>query len=604
MKQLYYTSCRSGKSVSGSSGFQVRAVSPDVPAEHIRAAVRYAGYSLPSNMSPIDKTEEPTPVRLCFLDTPELGVVVCHSVYVGRDPTTQRQGNFFSHLLFEVPVGLHAGHVIGSWGSEFWHREDDDGDCELPLANNLPTTDQFDRLRVKEFLKHSSQYELIRFLLRALLILDSTSRIFVAAPAQDIALCVYALTCVLPHGMLERLTFSTYERDPLLCPARLIGTSWGVSGSGELPSSCYGGGSVAYNHFTGKQSSIEGDAYYADFALKALKAETAGGQLEKFRRTCDRLGINEGPMLELVYRCCKKDLSRHLPKESLSRALDDPTIAGWVFKSSPELMDQMVSCASGDTTFLQSILPKLATFLKFHPQAVTGWGLSHETCACLDVWLAPERFVDAPRLDEATVIQVANALKQQPKELLKQSVSMLAVPIASALVANAQSRDLTPDDVTLQLRNVLHRLGPFFSGDSAGLYKKLLNICSKQHASWKNVDLQYALLYVACSDVFAGKIDRRQTRRHVKQLKSEDRATYNIIKARALKWTRSMRSCWKRASRLVPLWMFAGASTVLLVLIVLSVILAIRYREPITDWFHSLGDKVAGSQAAAVEWRD
>lgn len=252
MKQLYYTSCRSGKSVSGSSGFQVRAISPGVPAERVRAAVRYAGYSLPNDLSPSDKTSEQAPIRLCFLDTPELGVVVCHSVYVGRDPMTQRQGNFFSHLLMDVSPSLHAGDVICSWGSEFWHRGDDDCACELPMADSLPTTNELDGLRVKEFLKHPSSGELMRFLLRALLLLNSTSRIFIAAPAQDIALCVYGLSRVLPSGVLDRLTFSTYERDPLLCPARLTGTCWGDSKELELPSSCYSSGSVGYNQFTGK----------------------------------------------------------------------------------------------------------------------------------------------------------------------------------------------------------------------------------------------------------------------------------------------------------------------------------------------------------------
>ena len=56
MKQLYYTSCRTGNSVNGSSGFQIRAVSPNLPPDLLRSAVGYVGYALPSNVMPSDST--------------------------------------------------------------------------------------------------------------------------------------------------------------------------------------------------------------------------------------------------------------------------------------------------------------------------------------------------------------------------------------------------------------------------------------------------------------------------------------------------------------------------------------------------------------------
>src|SRR5262249_7173991 len=97
MKQLFYTACKEGQSVSGRSGFQVRAVSPGLSVAQLEAAVRYAGYKLPRGMSPETRPDE-APVRLALLQTEELGRILCHGAYVGKDPTTDRFGNFFTHL--------------------------------------------------------------------------------------------------------------------------------------------------------------------------------------------------------------------------------------------------------------------------------------------------------------------------------------------------------------------------------------------------------------------------------------------------------------------------------------------------------------------------
>ena len=132
VKQLYYTSCEAGKSVGGSSGFQVRAASFGLSPDRIRAALRYVGYSLPPTMEPTESTAATAPVRLALLDTPDVGRLLCQSRYVGKDPTTGRYGNFFTHLLFDVPDELDGGRAILCWGNSFWRHSDGDFDTELP----------------------------------------------------------------------------------------------------------------------------------------------------------------------------------------------------------------------------------------------------------------------------------------------------------------------------------------------------------------------------------------------------------------------------------------------------------------------------------------
>ena len=80
--------------------------------------------------------------------------------------------------------------------------------------------------------------------LSAFLSTPTTTRIFLAASADDVAKVVYALTRALPQGLLDHFTFSTYESDPLSCSARLVGHESG-SAEQDLPNACYLGASAS-----------------------------------------------------------------------------------------------------------------------------------------------------------------------------------------------------------------------------------------------------------------------------------------------------------------------------------------------------------------------
>src|SRR5437868_5160681 len=104
MKQLYYTSCLQGRSKSGEAGFQVRAASPGLTAERVRAVLRHVRYGLPQGY---DEDTSPTeaPRRLALLET-DAGRLLCHSSHVGRDLSTNRTGVYFTHVLFDLPASV------------------------------------------------------------------------------------------------------------------------------------------------------------------------------------------------------------------------------------------------------------------------------------------------------------------------------------------------------------------------------------------------------------------------------------------------------------------------------------------------------------------
>jgi hypothetical protein len=320
MKQLLYTSCEAGKSLGGDEGFQVRAASTGVAPERIRAGVPYMAYGLPAHIHPLQLAPASTPVRLAFLRTPELGPVLCHSVSAGVDPTTHRPGNFFSHLLMDLPSAVTAAAAIKTWESDTWQRADGPFDVTLPDIEEIRTSEALTDEALRQFLSSEYGQKMFRFVLAAMLTTEADWRIFLAAPAKDVALCVYALTRVLPEGCERTLTFSTYESQPLNCPARVIGTWPADSAETDMPSSCYFGRAVGYNCCTGRASQVMLEGNFIDYAATAVVTDDRNG-LDELRAVCDQCGIDRPDLLNLV---CRAEMGGELSKDDLCRLASYP----------------------------------------------------------------------------------------------------------------------------------------------------------------------------------------------------------------------------------------------------------------------------------------
>ena len=64
--------------------------------------------------------------------------MLCRSVYVGKDPATGRYGNFFTHLLFDLPETMDAHTAIKTWEGRSWRQSDgDDFVLELPDVSGV-----------------------------------------------------------------------------------------------------------------------------------------------------------------------------------------------------------------------------------------------------------------------------------------------------------------------------------------------------------------------------------------------------------------------------------------------------------------------------------
>ncbi len=347
MKQLLYTSCEAGKSLDGAEGFQIRAASAGIGPERLRAALPYMAYSLPPHVHPLQLAPESSPVRLAYLRSPQLGAILCHSVAAGLDPSTHRPGNFFSHLVMDTPPVLTAGSAIKTWQSDSWQQVDGPFDATLPDVEEIHASGTITDETLSQFLSSEHGQRMFHFVLAAMLTAGPDWRIFLAAPSQDVALCVYGLTRVLPDGCQRSLTFSTYESQPLSCPARLVGTWAGDSADTDMPSSCYSGRAVGYNSCTGRASQVTLHGDFADYAAKAAMTGDRQG-LHDFLTVCDQCGVDRLDLLEPAWRAelggqlstndvrhllpCPRFLSHlleqpHTRRPLLDRLAEDPELA-------------------------------------------------------------------------------------------------------------------------------------------------------------------------------------------------------------------------------------------------------------------------------------
>jgi hypothetical protein len=352
MKQLYAAGPLA--TVSTGRSLSVRAATTGLRPDELQAALSTAGYAPPPARGP--DGERPLPVRLALLKS-GAGRVLTH--------ITPNGGTYFAHALLNVPAAADAQLAIQTWGSPLWQRHDPDAAADLPELPYLPVADVLDDAALRDWLAGPGRRDLLEFVLTALLGTPGTTRIVLAAPADDVARVVYAVTRALPGGLLDDFTFSTYEPDPLACPARLIGTDGG-SADWDLPTACYGDGRVGFNPATGRRTELPVEVPFAAFAADALATgETAA--LDEVRAAWQRLGLTDIRQFDLVFRLTRG--TGGLTKAEAAEALRHPPLAAYV-ATRTDLMAQMLDWALEDREFATTSFSRALQSLRQRPEAV------------------------------------------------------------------------------------------------------------------------------------------------------------------------------------------------------------------------------------------
>jgi len=338
MKQLYATGSLAVSSPFGAADATpmpgrslqlpaVRASSAGIGADQLSSA-------LPATLYSASQSERPLPVRLALLKT-AAGRVLTHAVPNGQ--------SYFAHTLLNVPESADAHLAIQTWGSPLWQRSVPDSSGDLPELPYLPVGDTLDDAALKTWLAAPDKRDLLEFALTA--VLGTTGRVFLAAPADDVAKVVFALTRALPSGLMDDFTFSTHEAEPTLCTARLIG--FDADAGTDLPGECYRAAGVGMNVATGKRSDLPAEVPFAAFAVNALSSGEFS-PLEDVKGTWQRLGLKDAPSFDLVYRMARG--TGTLTKAEAAAALQHPPLAAWISGRS-DALKQFLEWALDDRAF-------------------------------------------------------------------------------------------------------------------------------------------------------------------------------------------------------------------------------------------------------------
>jgi len=494
MKQLYYTSCRTGKSIGGSSGFQVRATSPNLPPDRLRATIPYVGYSLPQNIIPKEDTHLTSPIRLAFLITPDEEKLLCHGAYIGKDPMTGRFGNFFSHALLNLPENLEAGEAILTWKSKFWKKTDYDGDSNLEEIESLPEGN-ISASDFNSFLKIEANKKMFRFLLQAILIVKEGGRIFIAASAEEVALCIFGITQLLPKTVLNNLTFSTYESDPLSCGAKLIGTWLGDNHESELPSSCFRGTNIGYNKITEKKTGgVPEENIFTNFCISAITSEKGFETVTKFRKQCENLEINSIALF-LTYFFFRTNKSKPLSNDDSLVLFSSTKIAGSILKGkeiAKDIFDFVKTTAILNNIFLasklneeyhQKIYPLIGQIVNDHPDLIAYLKNNNdELFKRINSWVCLTSFMTTPTFTKSILNSISHGIKIDINANPKQEKALSQL-IDLTIITMLQKKNHDYDEINSSLKLFFMCLGPAVT-NHADLFKLIKKPYEKNKKSY------------------------------------------------------------------------------------------------------------------------
>lgn len=304
------------------------------------------------------------PISLALLQTPSTGRILSHGTLAPASDSVSSHS--FTHVLLDVPATLDAHQAIQTWGSKQWQRSAADGLGQLSDSLFPPVSDELDDKSFTSFLNEPRNKDVFHFVLAAMIGTPHDTRIFVAAPSETVAACIYGLTRCLPAPLLENLTFSTYEHTPLNCPARIIGVV-PDSQDQELPPTCHDGSGVAINYYTGTKTSINLDIPYAKYALQVLSTGNFA-PLDDFRATWQRLGIKDGSLLDVVYRLSTGPDA--ITKDEAIKALQDSALASWICPR-PEYQQLFLGWALEDIDFATCTFPRVVSALRQRTDQLT-----------------------------------------------------------------------------------------------------------------------------------------------------------------------------------------------------------------------------------------
>lgn len=263
--QHYYTSFVNQE--TGNAGFQVKAMSPGIPADTQSMIMRMISYRIPQSLDEHALATHPQALRYFYKDSQEC-ILLC-SQSNGTDENG-RPGNFFAHSLVMNPDFFCIMPPILYWRSPFWRSKDTSISSQIaPLPDFESVEPALDVEGVWGFLAQGQRVDFFYKLMCAVVRCNSTHRrIVIIDSADNVAQWIAAVSCMLPPDYRPMLSFATYHHDPYQSQFMITGTT---SDSSFRASPDEYRSYFILNMEMGKVSDIEGSPY-ADEAKNAARS--------------------------------------------------------------------------------------------------------------------------------------------------------------------------------------------------------------------------------------------------------------------------------------------------------------------------------------------
>jgi hypothetical protein len=270
-------------------------------------------------------------------------------------------GNYFAHTILDInPEVVPLTVIVQTWEGDSWVCNDDGGGLVIAPLDRLPKGTVISEHAMMGFLEQQHNRSLVEMVLSAWirrLINPNSGRVYVVAPPEVIAWCVYCVALALPVSLTREFTFSTYERSVLLASAWLLGT-WGDAAPPieALPSPCAIEPNICWSAQRGRIASVA-DRYAAD--IVNLLARGGIEDVKQFVSLCER--CEKGQVLtaeevRLVWRYRSDPKTRDA--ESTRLLLKHPGLIQEVLITEKHL-DEVVRRVLDDTAFADVIGPAL-----------------------------------------------------------------------------------------------------------------------------------------------------------------------------------------------------------------------------------------------------
>ena len=265
--QHYYTSYVNRD--SGSAGFQVKAMSSGIPPDTQATILRLISYRIPPTLDERALSTHPIALRYQYKNPHEC-IFLC-SQSNGTDENG-RPGNFFAHTLVMEPDFFTSMPPILYWRSQFWCTRDAGTNPTIASLVSLEDIEPtLDVENVWRFLAQGQNIEVFHKLMSAVVHCQRTHRrIVIIDSADNVAMWIAAVSCMLPPDYRPMLSFATYHHDPYQSQFMITGTT---SDSSFRASPDEYMSYFIYDAAAGKISDVEASVY-ADEVKEAASSFT------------------------------------------------------------------------------------------------------------------------------------------------------------------------------------------------------------------------------------------------------------------------------------------------------------------------------------------